>query len=49
MDIQKIDAGISQIGEALKWIEHVPAGEQLAFRKRLIDCRRQLKTPALCR
>jgi len=43
MDIQKIDAGISQIGEALKWIEHVPAGEQLAFRKRLIDCRRQLK------
>ena len=43
MNIQNIDCQLDIINNALNWVKYVPSSEQLEYRKKLINIRRELK------
>ncbi|MBO4906205.1 MAG: hypothetical protein J5486_04090 [Bacteroidaceae bacterium] len=43
MDIQKIETQLSSIEQAFAWAVNVPASEQLEYKKKLINIRREFK------
>lgn len=43
MDTSTIDKQLSVVEHTFSWTEHVPASEQLEFKKKLINIRRELK------
>lgn len=43
MNIQNIDKQLAYIGQAMDWTKNVPVSEQLEYRKKLINIRRELK------